>query len=231
MQPTPIIFLAQIQQGIARGNSPLELIDALMPKTTLGAEEWIRSLPMFPAYPHLHTEQVVAIARIIAKRAMREFSLKLTEDGRVIDARQKRPDWSTPKPKSNFTLKLAGEEINVEYTRGYFPDGTGSYSFTGKPGQPHCLSETGFWSKLVSHDVVEACGGAEAYAVLIAEAQLRDETKALDAVFEGEWPQTATRKPREKKPTATIGQHTAQVVTQTSPPADSRPTIQRSMFD
>ncbi len=231
MQPTPIIFLANIQQGLARGASPIELIDALQPKTAFGAEEWIRSLPMFSPYEYLHSQQVVSIARIIAKRAMREFSLKLTEDGRVIDANQKRPDWSTPKPTTKFTLKLAGEEINVEYTKGYFCDGTDSYSFTGKPGQPHCLSETGFWSKPVPGDAVEACGGAEAYAVLVAEAKLKGETGELDAIFEGEWRETRACRPREKKPPAMIGQHTAQVIGAEQHGDKVKPKVQKTMFD
>ena len=225
MQPTPIIFLSQIQQALVRGTSPTDLIDALMPKTALGAEEWIRCLPIFPAHPHLYSKQVTAIARVIAKRSMREFSLKLTEDGRVIDTRPK-PSDPAPKPTSGFTLKIAGEELHVEYTRGYFPDDTDLLSFTGKPEQPHCLSNTGFWSKLVSHDVVEACGGAEAYGVLVAEAELRDETASLDAIFEGEWPK-AGKQPKERK-TSVVGQHTAQIVHH---PSETKQPVQKTMFD
>lgn len=88
------------------------------------------------------------------------------------------------------------------------------------------MSNTGFWSKLVPHDVVEACGGAEAYGVLILEAQLRDETAALDAIFEGEWPK-AGKIPKEKK-TPVVGQHTAQLV---HLPAQDKPPVQKNMFD
>ena len=138
MQPTPIIFLAQIQQGLARGNPPIQLIDALMPKTPLGAEEWIRCLPIFPGHQYLYSEQVVAIARVIAKRSMREFSLKLTEDGRIVATDQKHV---TPEPSATFKLKLANEELNVEYTPHYQPNGNDLYSFTAKDAKPHCLSQ------------------------------------------------------------------------------------------
>lgn len=222
MQPTPIIFLAQVQQGLARGTTPIELIDVLMPKTPLGAEEWIRCLPIFSGHQYLYSEQIVAIARIVAKRAMSEFSLKLTGDGRIVDTRQK-CHRKTPEPSATFKLKLAGQELDVEYTSGYFPDGTDLYAFTSN--KPHCLSNTGYWSKLVPDDVVEACGGVEAYAVLIAEAELKGESDELDAIFEGDSPDT--RKPKTKK-MPVVGQHTAQVVQQ---PSEAKPAVQKCMFD
>jgi hypothetical protein len=234
--------LQQIQERLSEGLVPQQVIEELSPSTRADAVTWIRRLSIWAEYTEQFPVQTVAIARLISQRARREFSLKLTEDGRVIDSQHQGPSWQTPRPTSKFRLKLQGEEVGVEYTPYYFPDGRTDLIYfisPHEPPQPHCLSETGHLSRLTPHDVVVACGGAEAYAVLFAEAHLRGEVKAFEAVFEGNWPESKHRRGR-KPPTTTsevknasvVGTHTAQVIAeQEDNKATSQPPHQRTLFE
>src|SRR5262249_38124231 len=105
-----------------------------------------------------------------------------------------------------------------------------------------CLSETGHWSALTPNDAIMACGGPEAYAALLAEAQLRGEGKAFEAGFEGQWPQEKPRRRKQARsekqsqsrpPQAGVGKHTAQVIQEEEAErvAGNQPGSQRMLFE
>jgi hypothetical protein len=225
----PFDTLQHIQAQLAQ-QQPTQVIEELSPRTRTDAETWIRRLPIWVEHAEQFTAQSVAIARIIGQRAMRCFGLKLSEDGRVVSTRLEGPSWQTPKPTKKFRLSLNGEEVQVEYTPFYFPDGRTDLVYFVSPNdpvQPHCLSETGYWSKLTPHDAIVACGGAEAYAALLAEAHLRGEAKEFEAVFEGKLPEGKRKRkePKEEPVKPVVGKHTAQVI------AEEQPTTQRTLFE
>src|SRR5262249_17536315 len=149
-------------------------------------------------------------------RTMREFSLTLRADGRVVEKPREPIPWQTPPPTLTFLLELAGEPVQVRYTRRYFPDGvTDRLYFVSphEPARPHALSGTGHLSHLVPSDVVEACGGPQAYAALFADAVLRGEEKQFTETFEGTFPKEKQRQPRKaKRPRPTPGGHAARVI-------------------
>src|ERR1700722_779112 len=156
--------LKHIQERLSQGLAPQQVIEELLPLTRTDAMTWLRRLSIWTEYAEQFPVQTVALARLISLRARREFALTLTGDGRVIDSRHQGLSWPTPRPTSKFRLNLQGEEVCVEYTPYYFPDGRTDllyFSSPQEPPQPHCLSATGHLSRLTPHDVVVACGGAE----------------------------------------------------------------------
>jgi hypothetical protein len=83
------------------------------------------------------------------------------------------------------------------------------------PSSPAASPEQWCLSQFASRDAVEACGEAESFAALLAEARLRGEEEAFVAVFEGTRPEaqpnrTADRKPEDstQSPSPVIGEHT-----------------------
>ena len=202
--------------------------------------------PSGPNFTEEVPAQVIAIARIIGQRARHGFNLNLTEDGRVVSNQWHKPPFETPRPSKKFRLSLHGEEIRVEYTPFYFPDGrTDLLYFVSphEPPQPHCLSGTGHWSALMPHDAIVACGGPETYAVLLAEARLRGEAKEFEVVFEGTRPEGKPRRERKEaksgkqpqsQPTQpVVGKHTAQVIQEQEADraVDPQPSTQRTLFE
>jgi len=243
---TPRDLLRQIHERLSQGLPATQVIEALSPRTRTEAETWIRRLPLWIEFTGQVPAQAVAIARIIGQRAMRCFNLKLSDDGRVVSSQLHRPPFETPRPSKKFKLSLHGEEIRVEYTPCYFPDGrTDLLYFVSphEPPQPHCLSGTGHWSALTPHDAVVACGGPEAYAVLLAEAKLRGEAKEFEAVFEGKLPEAKPRRerkeaksgkqPQSQPPQPVVGKHTAQVIheQEADRAAEARQGTQRTLFE
>ena len=65
------------------------------------------------------------MARVVSRRAMREFNLKFTEDGRVVEGDPR--SLIDPGPELTFTLKIAKQPVQIEYTQHYFP-GNDSFS-------------------------------------------------------------------------------------------------------
>src|SRR5207244_5515983 len=113
--------------------------------------------------------QVVAVARLVSRQALRAFRLMLTENGRVIDHPVENFRWQRPEPSQRFRLAIGGEEVNVAYTPGFFPHSDTDvlyYTSPHEPPRPHPLSTSGHHSHFASHDAVEAAGGPEAYAAL-----------------------------------------------------------------
>ena len=98
----------------------------------------------------------------------------------------------------------------------YFPTaGTGLLSFLSphEPPKPHALSETGCLARFLSPDAVEACGGPQAYAALLADALLRDEEQPFIEAFEGPLPATDERRRRQaNRPPAEPGGHAERVM-------------------
>jgi hypothetical protein len=208
---TPLETLVVIEHRI-KGQSLSHIIESLLPRET--PVTWARRLSGWEDYSF--PAQVIAVARIISQRAMKENGLKLTEDGRVVSRDAKvRMD---PKPERTFQIAVGDEQLTVEYTPDYFP-GKDLLSFVST--KPHCLSETGHLSQFVPRDIVDACGGPEAFAGLYAEAKLQGTDNDLMAVFEGK-----SLDPKRRKPSR--GNHSARVVG--GPESSVTPVEQRTLF-
>jgi hypothetical protein len=222
----PSETLQHLQDRLGRSAAPARIIEDLLPRTRADAVAWVRRLPLWDEYRGQYPDQVVALARVISRRAMREFDLAIGEDGRVLERVREGTPWNTPAPALTFPLAVGGEEVRVEYTREYFPRSGQDHFYFVSPHTPpraHPLSETGYLSQFIRHDTVEACGGPHAYAALFAEARLRGEEQELAATFEGRPPEG--KPPRRKRPepvaspareqmppAVVLGEHTAAVV-------------------
>jgi len=217
---TPLETLQHIQNGLT-SESPGQVIEALAPKTASGALSWARRLSGWEEFPF--PAQVIGVARIISKIAMRAYGLKLTPEGRVVSHEVK--GWQDRKPERTFLLAIAGEELLVEYTPDYFPaDDTTLFSFTTTPPKPHCLSESGYLSQFVPRDAVDACGGPEAFAAQFAAAKLQGTGKGFMEAFEGISPES---KPSRRKPAMkpAVGNHTAHVIDEGKSPPEAKPEL------
>lgn len=207
-------ILARIQARLSEGAYPPVLIEEMLPRTRDDALSWARHLSYWDEYQPHYPAQVIALARLVSRRSMREFRLTLRKDGRVVEQPREVKPWKTP-PAVTFSLELAGEPVRVHYTRGYFPDGvTDMLYFVSphQPARPHALSDTGYLAHLVPSDVVEACGGPQAYAALLANAILRGEEKPFTETFEGAFPKERQHQRRQaRRPPPTPGGHTERV--------------------
>jgi hypothetical protein len=213
--------LGRIQERLSQGASAAVIIEEMLPRTRDEALSWGRRLSGWDEYQRQYSAQIVSLARLISRRTMREFGLTLRADGRVVEESRDVKPWKTP-PAVTFQLELSGEPVQVQYTRGYFPDGiTDMLYFTSphEPGRPHPLSDTGYLGHLVPSDVVEACGGHQAYAVLLADAILRGEQKQFKETFEGAFPKAGQGQRRQpKRPQLTPGGHAARVIAEEEAP-------------
>jgi hypothetical protein len=229
---TPEQTLEHIQDRLSQGAGPALIIEELLPRSRDAALSWARRLAGWeenqPAYP----AQVIALARLVSLRAMREYDLMLREDGRVVDRpRAGSKPWKTPKPALTFRLDVGGEEVCVAYTPGYFSNsGTDNFYFVSphEPPQPHFLSETGFWSQFVLHDAVKAAGGPQAYAAQFADAVVRGEAEKFTAALEGVLPEAgrtrcgkAPRPGNAAKQPPPPGEHAARVIAKEDEPKRS----------
>jgi hypothetical protein len=236
--------LQHIQERLRQGLGPQQVIEELLPVTPTDAVTWARRLPGWEEYGGQFPTQVVALARVVSLRAMRAFSLSLSEDGRVLGRRKEVRPWQPPKPSLTFRLVVGGEEVQVEYTRDYFPEGGKDCFYLispRNPPQPHALSATGYLSQFVPHDAVEACGGPKAYASMFAEARLRGEEDVFKAMFEGTGQEAKQPRRRKASPPASmpsgeqlpvLGEHTAQILAeQEDHKASGQPSHQRTLFE
>lgn len=210
---TPLETLQHIQHRLA-SESPGQIIDALLPQTASGALTWARRLSGWEEHPF--PSQVIGLARVISKQAIRAYGMQLTKDGRVVESGIK--PWRDAKPERTFKLAIAGEEIQVAYTPDYFPhDDTALFYFTNTEQKPHCLSDSGYLSQFVPRDIVDACGGPEAFAAQFAEARMRGEAKEFMAAFEGKPPEPSRRKVARPAKRPVVGEHTANVIADPEP--------------
>ncbi|HZZ77136.1 MAG TPA: hypothetical protein VFE62_01375 [Gemmataceae bacterium] len=156
------------------------MIDELTPDFPAQGVKWAQCLSYWEAFRGQFPDQAVAIARVISKRAMREFGLAFDSEGRVVEKNA----GAGAEPETVFTLEVYGKPVEVSHQ--YSPrTGSDSVSFSAADNP---LSETGFWHIFVPHDVVDALGGPETFAAQIAEAKLAGAEKEFMAAFEGEHP-------------------------------------------
>jgi hypothetical protein len=215
-KPSQEETLQRIQQRLDQGAAPAAIIEEMMPKSRDGAVFWGRRLTGWEEYRDQYPDQVIALARVISRRAMQQYRLMLREDGRVVERRAEGKGWKTPLPAAAFPLMVAGEEVHVTYTRDYFPySDTGLMYFVSphEPPEAHPLSDTGHYSRFVPNDVVEACGGPHAYAVLLADACLHGREEEFMQAFEGIPPAAEPKHRRPANlPTAATGGHTGRLL-------------------
>lgn len=224
--------LRLIQERLDQGADPAAIIEEMLPQTRDGALSWGRRLALWDDYHREYPAQVVALARIISQRAMREHGLALRKDGRLVERPAEGKGWKTPRPAAVFPLSVGGEEVRVEYTPGYFPNDDTALLYIISPHDPpqaHPLSDTGYFSRFVPHDAVEACGGPQSYATLLADAVLRGQEQPFIEAFEGPLPVTDFRRRRKAhRPPAESGRHAERVIAEEEKP--QRPPSQGMLF-
>lgn len=224
--------LRHIQERLDQQAAPAVIAEEMMPRTRDGALSWGRRLAVWDEYGREYPAQVVALARIISQRAMREQGLTLRKDGRVVKQPAEGKGWKTPRPAASFTLPIGGEDVRVEYTPHYFPNDNTALLYIVSPydpPQPHALSDTGYFSRFVPHDAVQACGGPRAYTALLAEAIVRAEEQSFTETFEGPLPVTDPRRHRQtNRPVAEPGGHAERVMAEENKP--QRPPAQGMLF-
>jgi len=241
--PTAPDTLQRILERLSQGFVPKQIIEEFLPHSPADAMIWARRLLGWEEHGRQCSAQAVAIARVISLRAMRAFSLVLTGDGRVVQRRREGDPWPKPEPSLTFRLTIQGEELRVEYTPDYFPDGGQdviSFVSLSDPPEPHCLSLSGILWTYVPHDAIVACGGPETFAALFAEARLRGEGKEFEATFKGEWPEAKQPRRRQDCQQAllsfdeiqpSVGEHSAQVIAEKEAKQQGRSPRQPMLFD
>lgn len=208
--------LRRIQERLSQNADPAVIIKEMLPRTRDEALSWGRRLAVWDDYRATYPAQSIAVARLISRQAMKSFRLTMRDDGRVVERPAEGRQRKTSQPTDTFPLVVGGEEVRVEYTEQYFPNsGTGLFYIVSQhdPARPHPLSDTGYFSRFVPHDAVEACGGPGAYAALLADAVLRDEEQFFIEAFEGPLPETDERRRRQaNRPAAQPGGHAEQLI-------------------
>ncbi len=230
LRNSPEEALRHIQERLGQHTAPSAIIVEMLPHTRDAALSWGRRLAVWDDYHREYPAQVIALARIVSQRAMREHGLTLRQDGHVVEQREGK-GWKTPRPAAVFPLFVAGEEVRVEYTTGYFPNDDSALLYIVSPHEPakaHPLSETGYFSCFVLHDAVEACGGPQPYAALLADAILHDKEQSFIETFEGPLPVTDPRHRKEHRPAAEPGGHAERVMAEEKKP--QRPPAQGMLF-
>ena len=208
--------LRRIEERLNHGAAPAAIIKEMSPQSRDEAVSSGRRLTGWEEHLHAFPAQVVALARVISRRAMQAYRLVLREDGRVVGRPAEGRPWKTPHSSVTFPLVVGGEEVQVEYTKQFFLNsGTGLLYFRSphEPAQPHPFSVTGHLSRFVSPDAVEACGGPHAYAALLADALLHGREKNFTETFEGTPPGAPRlhRRP-ENRPIPKPGGHAERVI-------------------
>src|SRR5262249_704667 len=117
---SPQDLLDQLQSRLAEGAPPAQVIAELLPPTRPDAVRGARRLPGRDEERARSPGQVVALARVISRQALRTFRLLLTGEGRVIDKPAENARWQRPEPAQRFRLTLNGEDVCVAYTPDYF---------------------------------------------------------------------------------------------------------------
>ena len=207
--------LRRIDERLSQGAAPAAIIKEMLPQSRDEALFWGRRLPVWDEYRATYPAQVIAVARLISRQAMKAFRLAMRDDGRVAERPAEGRRRKTSNPKDTFPLEIGEEEVRVEYTEGYFPNsGTDLLYYVSPhdPAKPHALSDTGYFSRFVPHDVVEACGGPQAYAALLAAALLRGEEQPFIEAFEGPLPATDERRRPENRPAPEPGGHAERLI-------------------
>jgi hypothetical protein len=117
--PEPQHTLSQMRDRLAQGTSPADLIRELVPRTRSQAVSWARRLPYWDEFRGHFPDQVVAAARLVSKRAMKEHGLAFDDEGRVLEEPRdgrRRENQTTV----SFPLTLGENTVTVTYTRNYY---------------------------------------------------------------------------------------------------------------
>jgi hypothetical protein len=210
----PRHLLAAIRDRIGEGLSLAEVIEEFQPSSPAQALAYARRLPLWDEFRGEFPAQVVALARLLSRRAMRRYGLTLTAEGRVVEDPLRRPGRDRAIPRRRFPLRVGGEELRVEYAPHYLPNSDEDlFTFVSphEPPRPHALSASGTWSHYAPRDAVEACGGPEGYAALLAKAMLQGE-RDFDAALEGKPAETTSRRRPPAEACPESGPHSARVL-------------------
>src|SRR5205085_10724653 len=113
--PDPRHTLQQIGDRLAQGDAPTDLTGELLPKTRAEAVTWARRLPLWEEHRSEFGPRAVAVARIVSKRAMRQFGLVFDAEGRVVEESRQTPGGFKEPPAVTFPLTVGGEVIEVRY--------------------------------------------------------------------------------------------------------------------
>ena len=230
---TPLATLQHIASRL-QAMSPTDLIEELAACTRSDAVAWVRRLPLWEEHRGQVPDQTVGIARTVSRRAMREFRLEISDDGQVADCGS-RPPGKPSAPTLAFTLSVAGEEVQVSYTRDYCPrGGSDNFSFVAERNP---LSASGHWHTFAPGDAVQAVGGPQAFARLYAEAKLAGRDQEFLERFEGKMPEQKrpVRKQRAQPEQPVVGQHTAAVTEERAAKVkeaetEEKPVVQGDLF-
>lgn len=206
--------LQRIRERLDQGATPAVIIREMLPRTHGEALFWGRRLAVWDEYRATYPAQTIAVARLVSRQAMKAFRLTMRDDGRVVERPAQGRQRKTTQPTDTFPLVIGAEEMRVEYTREYFPNFGTDLVYIVSPHDPakaHALSETGYFSRFVPNDAVEACGGPQAYAALLADAVLRGEEQSFIEAFEGPLPEIDHRR-QENQPAAEPGGHAERLI-------------------
>jgi hypothetical protein len=218
----PRRLLAALRDRLGAGLSPAEVVEEFQPVTKAQALAYARRMPLWDEYRGEFSGQAVALARVLSRRAMRRYGLTLTAEGRVVEDPLRRPGRARAAPRRCFPLRVGDDEPRVEYAPHYFPNSDMdllTFVSPYEPPRPHALSASGTWAHFASRDAVEACGGPEGYAALLAEAVLQGD-RHFDAAFGGPEPEPA---PRRRQPAAApVGEQPTAEAPQVSGPHSAR---------
>src|SRR5438876_1073709 len=97
-------MLQWLQVFVSQCLSPIRLIEELLPRARADAVSWVRRLPLWDEYRGQFPDQVVALARVISRRAMKAFNLSLTDDGRVLQRHAEGKALPSPQPTLTYSL-------------------------------------------------------------------------------------------------------------------------------
>ena len=125
-------------------------------------------------------QPVIALARVISRRAMREFSLAFDSEGRVVDQSTTKPGSWKDERLLTFPMQIGEDTVEVRHTKSTAGEWI---SFVGEElpppvdnestrpllhnHKPHALSETGWLSWRAAPDAI-AVGRDEEHGLLVA---------------------------------------------------------------
>ena len=115
-QPPPHAILERIQARLNQDAAATQVIEELLPHTRAEALTWAQRLTGWDEFRGQHPDQAIGIVRSISQRSLREFSLILNQECRIIDKPAERGQYLRPEPSQRFRLPIQGEEVCVAYT-------------------------------------------------------------------------------------------------------------------
>ncbi len=241
MPDDPKLALQAIRDALQRPTAPLTVIEEHQPRSADETLTWARRRALWDDYHGQFSDQVIAIATVLSRRAMRQLGLWFAEDGRLREARPEPLGQRPHEPADSFTLTVQNVPVRIEYSTDYFPlAGLDHFTYRSldDPPKPHPLSETGYRSQFVPAEIVAACGGPRAYAAQYADAKARGQEADFLSAFEGTKPankqgrraRNSGRNAEAATPPPVVGEHTAKVVSADTPGSRCKPPSQGHLF-